>query len=72
MTFLSQTLCTLRVVYTWTKTVLVMAYILKCCELNCTSNVFSCNFLDLGINQSPRGLWCDILDKIYSTRVCSY
>jgi hypothetical protein len=63
---------TLRVLYTWTKTLLVSAYILKGCELNCTYNGFSCNFLDLGINQRPRGLWCDIFDKIYSTRVCSY
>jgi hypothetical protein len=54
---------TLRVLYTWTKTLLVSAYILKCCELNFTYNGFSCNFLDLGINQSPRGLWCDICDK---------
>ncbi len=40
MTFLSQTLWTLRVLYTWTKTLLVSAYILKCC-----------NFLDLGITR---------------------
>jgi len=33
------------------------------CELNCTSNGFSCNFLDLTATQSPQGLSCDNLDK---------
>jgi len=33
------------------------------CELNCTSKGFSCNFLDLAVRQSPKGLSCDIFDK---------
>jgi len=33
------------------------------CKLNCTSNGFSCNFLDLTVSQSPQGLSCDIFDK---------
>jgi hypothetical protein len=33
------------------------------CELNCTSEGISCNFLDLTMSQSPQGLSCDILDK---------
>jgi hypothetical protein len=33
------------------------------CGLNCTSKVFSCNFLDLTVRQSPQGLSCDIFDK---------
>ncbi len=33
------------------------------CELNCTSEGFSCNFLDLAVRQSPQGLSCDIFDK---------
>jgi hypothetical protein len=33
------------------------------CELNCTSEGFSCNFLDLVVRQSPQGLPCDICDK---------
>ncbi len=33
------------------------------CELNCTSEGFSCNFLDLTLRQSPQGLSCDIFDK---------
>jgi hypothetical protein len=32
-------------------------------ELNCTSNCFSCNFLDLIVSHSPQGLSCDIFDK---------
>jgi hypothetical protein len=31
--------------------------------LNCTSKGFSCNFLDLAVRQSPKGLSCDIFDK---------
>jgi hypothetical protein len=33
------------------------------CELNCTSSGFSCNVVDLAINQSPRGVLCDIFHK---------
>jgi hypothetical protein len=33
------------------------------CKLNCTSKGFSCNFLDLAVNQSPQGISCDIFDK---------
>ncbi len=33
------------------------------CELNCMSKVFSCNFLDLAVRQSPQGFSCDIFDK---------
>ncbi len=33
------------------------------CELNCTSRGFSCNFLDLAVNQCPQGISCDIFDK---------
>jgi hypothetical protein len=33
------------------------------CELNCTSEGFFYNFLDLTMSQSPQGLSCDILDK---------
>ncbi len=33
------------------------------CELDCTSEGFSCNFLDLAVRQSPQGLSCDIFDK---------
>jgi hypothetical protein len=33
------------------------------CELNCMSEGFSCNFLDLAVRQSPQGLSCDIFDK---------
>jgi hypothetical protein len=33
------------------------------CELNCTSKGFSCNLLDLTMNQSPQGLFNDIFDK---------
>jgi hypothetical protein len=33
------------------------------CEPNCTSNGFSCNVVDLAINQSPRGVLCDIFHK---------
>jgi hypothetical protein len=31
--------------------------------LNCTSKGFSCNFLDLAVRQSVKGLSCDIFDK---------
>jgi hypothetical protein len=34
------------------------------CEFrNCTSNSFSCNFLDLAITQSPRGISSGMFDK---------
>jgi len=33
------------------------------CELNCTSEGFSCNFLDLAVRQSLQDLSCDIFDK---------
>lgn len=33
------------------------------CELNCTSDGFSCNVVDLAINQSPRGVLCDIFHE---------
>jgi hypothetical protein len=33
------------------------------CELNCTSKGFSCNFLDLAVQQIPQGIPCDIFDK---------
>jgi hypothetical protein len=33
------------------------------CELDCTSRGFSCNFLDLAVNQCPQGISCDIFDK---------
>jgi len=33
------------------------------CELNCMSEGFSCNFLDLAVRQSPQGFSCDIFDK---------
>ncbi len=33
------------------------------CELNCTSKGFTCNFLDLAVNQSAQGISCDIFDK---------
>jgi hypothetical protein len=33
------------------------------CELNCTSKGFSCNFLDLIVNQSPQGISCDIFGR---------
>jgi hypothetical protein len=33
------------------------------CELNCTPKGFSCNFLDLAVRQSPRGLSCDVFDN---------
>jgi hypothetical protein len=38
-------------------------YVKTSCELNYTSEGFSCNFLDLIMSQSPQGLSCDILDK---------
>jgi hypothetical protein len=38
-------------------------YPITSCELNCTSKVFSWNFLDLAVRQSPQGLSCDIFDK---------
>ncbi len=42
---------------TWTKTLLAVANPGTSCEFRkCTSNSFSCNFLDLAINQSPRGI----------------
>jgi hypothetical protein len=33
------------------------------CELNCTSKGFTCNFLDLAVNQSAQGISCDIFAK---------
>jgi hypothetical protein len=30
------------------------------CGLNCTSDDFSCNFLDLAVKQCPLGISCDI------------
>ncbi len=43
---------------------MVVAYTQKTsCELNCTSKGFSCNFLDLAVNQSPQGISCDIFDQ---------
>jgi hypothetical protein len=33
------------------------------CELNCTSRGFSCNFLNIAVNQCPQGISCDIFDK---------
>jgi hypothetical protein len=35
------------------------------CELNYTSQGFSCNFLDLIVIQSLQGLSCDIFDKCF-------
>jgi hypothetical protein len=35
------------------------------CELNCTSNGFSCTFLDLAVKQSPQGISCDIFHKCF-------
>ncbi len=62
--FLSWTFQTTRVLCTWIKTLLVVAYSLKTsCDLYCTSDCFSCAIVDLAINQSPRGLSFDIFDK---------
>jgi hypothetical protein len=33
------------------------------CKLNCTCKGFSCNFLNLAVEQSPQGIFCDIFDK---------
>jgi hypothetical protein len=38
------------------------------CELNYTSKGFSCNFLDLIVNQSPQGLSCDIFYKHFQRK----
>jgi hypothetical protein len=35
------------------------------CELNCTSNGFSCTFLDLGVEQSPQGIPCGIFHQCF-------
>ncbi len=32
-------------------------------KLNCSSKGFSCNFLDLAVQQIPQGIPCDIFDK---------
>jgi hypothetical protein len=42
------------------------------CELNCTSKGFSCNFLDLVVNQSHQGISCLIFDKHFQPKYAGF